>query len=109
MVVCFILNCNIVSAGECTKDEIMKMINAGYSKAEVDSTCNKQLKDPMCCCSEDYYSTAGHIFKTRKNAEFERTDYAWKKADNCKTRQTSTHAPDYYIEARCSSAGRCGR
>lgn len=118
LIVCILLISSNSFAGECTKDEIMKMINAGYSKAEVDDICNKLLKDPMCCCAKEYYKT-GLLFYDRKHAKYEKTINVWEKADDCDyyrlkngfilKNHSDDNAPDYYVEGKCSSANNCGR
>ena len=46
---CYVLS---VYAGECTKDDIIKMIDKGFSKQQIKLVCKETLieTDPMCCC-----------------------------------------------------------
>ena len=90
----------------------MTMINAGYSKNEIDAICNERLKDPMCCCAQAHYKP--HIVwqGDRAKAKYEKTTYVWKKADNCSDfEQKSNNGGwlEYYVEGKCYTASQCGR
>ena len=95
-------------AGECTKDEIMKMVNAGYSKQQIDEICNETLKNPKCCCEIVYYEANNF----EENWTYKETTYVWKEADECRTKKTKTvspFTPDKKWEQRCTSNSYCGR
>jgi len=113
LIICFTINtftffiCGISFAGECTKEEIMQMVRAGYTKVEIDDICNKILKNPMCCCQYDLY-TEDDLLGLGK-MKYKSTSYHWMKADDCTSSSHFRSLRKIEYRRRCVSKSSCGR
>jgi len=98
------ISLNVVATGNCTKQEVMKMIDKGFSKSDIDSVCNETAK---CCCRKETYHMEGFITEKKVSDD---VSYVWMDADSC----TGTERPggplwNEYIDYVCTSQSLCGR
>jgi len=91
-----LLLCSNAFASNCTKEEVMKMVGAGYPKIEIDKICDAPS---MCCCS--YKKLNGGDWEARRL-------YKWMNSDDC-TNMGKESWTDDPPEPYCTSQSSCGR
>jgi len=91
---------NVFAGNNCTKDEIIKMINNGFSKSQIDDICSQPA---YCCCKITKYGDAGTL---TRDWRYKSTDYSWMKADYCNGEKVKFASKTEY---RCTSKSYCGR
>jgi len=109
--VSILLLINLSYAGECTKSEIMTMINKGFNKNDIDEICNKTLQNPHCCCHKEIETWQDPGGWESMRWMYDRTEYEWMSADQCSgSRKTGLGLfGGEKIRMSCGNKSQCGR
>jgi aspartate carbamoyltransferase regulatory subunit len=88
-----------VHSGECSKDDVIKMIDKGFSKEQIEKLCKETLfeKNPMCCCEIK-------VFDVETKFKLRNKYYEWTDSSGC----LSTGRADN-VNAKCRPPVNCGR
>ena len=109
-----------VMAGECTKFEVIKLIEKGFSKQQIEQICDESVmvEETMCCCEIKNFQfiTIPIPFTVEPETGFpftkwewlpESTRYAWLESSRCLSR--SEREKFIRKEAKCVLPINCGK
>lgn len=101
----------VLFSNDCTKNEVMSMVDKGFSKSDIDKICNETLKNLKCCCHKYIETYDDHNGELPMRWAHDRTEYEWISADKCSA-SIKTGAGLFggkKIKMSCGNKSMCGR